>query len=143
MRVRNFGLTRDERRRAADVVLRCLSGGNDEFALPDGDAHLLAGEKSGVFDPLTGELDYAKPPTNAYDPAGPKAPGKPGATDGFKDPKGGDNWVPNPNGGGNGWLDANGNVWVPTGQGGGAHGGPHWDVQTPGGGYDNIRPKLS
>jgi len=34
-----------------------LSGGNDEFAALDGDAHLLAGEESGVFDPSTGELD--------------------------------------------------------------------------------------
>ena len=34
-----------------------LSGGNDEFAVLDGDAHLLAGEESGVFDPEPGELD--------------------------------------------------------------------------------------
>ena len=86
-----------------------------------------------------------KPPDNAYDPNGPKAPGKPGEADGFKDPKGGDNWVPNPNpgkgGAGYGWQDANGDVWCPTGQGGTAHGGPHWDVQTPGGGYRNVRPQ--
>lgn len=35
-------------------------------------------------------------------------------------------------------------VWVPTGPGstgrGDAHGGPHWDVQPPGGGYVNIYP---
>ena len=30
----------------------------------------------------------AKPPENAYDPYGPKAPGKPGEAEGFKDPKG-------------------------------------------------------
>lgn len=30
-----------------------LSGGNDEFAVFDGDAHLLTGEESGVFDPST------------------------------------------------------------------------------------------
>jgi hypothetical protein len=36
------------------VVLR---GGDDEFAVLDGDAHLLTGEESGVFDPSTGELD--------------------------------------------------------------------------------------
>ncbi|AMM12949.1 hypothetical protein AX768_01275 [Burkholderia sp. PAMC 28687] len=34
-----------------------LSGGNDEFAVLDGDAYLLAGEGSGVFDPEPGELD--------------------------------------------------------------------------------------
>nr|WP_241090975.1 polymorphic toxin type 37 domain-containing protein [Pseudomonas viridiflava] len=88
---------------------------------------------------------FAKPPENAYDPNGPKAPGKPSAEDGFQDPKGGDNWVPNsnPGEGGNshGWQDAKGNVWVPTGQGGRSHGGPHWDVQTPGGGYTNIKPR--
>jgi RHS repeat-associated protein len=88
---------------------------------------------------------FAKPPDNAYDPNGPKAPGKPGPQDGFQDPKGGDNWVPNPNpgkgGGSHGWQDAKGNVWVPTGQGGRSHGGPHWDVQTPGGGYINVKPK--
>jgi hypothetical protein len=82
-----------------------------------------------------------KPPSNAYDPNGPKAPGKPGADDGFEDPKGGDDWARNPNGNGNGWRDKKGNVWVPSGQGGKAHGGPHWDVQTPGGGYRNVRPR--
>jgi len=40
---------------------------------------------------------WAKPPENANDPNGPKAPGKPTEADGFKDPKGGENWVPNPN----------------------------------------------
>jgi hypothetical protein len=49
-------------------------------------------------------------------------------------------WVPNPNGKGYGWESDDGTVWVPTGQGGFAHGGPHWDVQTPGGGYDNAKP---
>jgi RHS repeat-associated protein len=87
---------------------------------------------------------YAKPPKNAYDPNGPKAPGKPPKNVGFEDPKGGENWVPNPNpgrgGGSHGWQDANGDVWVPTGQGSNAHGGPHWDVQSPGGGYRNVRP---
>ena len=84
------------------------------------------------------------PPSDAKDPNGAEAPGKPGQAEGFKDPKGGESWVPNPNpgkgGGKNGWLDDKGNVWVPTGQGGNAHGGPHWDVQKPGGGYENVRP---
>lgn len=88
---------------------------------------------------------YVKPPSNAYDPDGPKAPGKPSEADGFKSPKGGDNWVPNPNPGKGGsswgWQDAKGDVWCPTGQGGNAHGGPHWDVQTPGGDYRNVKPR--
>ena len=37
-----------------------------------------------------------------------------------------------------GWPDQKGNVWIPTGPNG--HGGPHWDVQYPNGGYDNILP---
>lgn len=82
----------------------------------------------------------AKPPADARDPNGPKAPGKPGDAEGYCDPKGGEDWVRNPNGRGNGWRDKNGNVWVPTGPGGEAHGGPHWDVQTPGGGYVNVYP---
>lgn len=81
----------------------------------------------------------SKPPSDAKDPNGAKAPGKPGEKEGFKDPKGGERWVKMPNGK-SGWLDAKGNVWVPTGQGGAAHGGPHWDVQLNGGGYVNVRP---
>ncbi|MDB5840068.1 MAG: putative deoxyribonuclease RhsC, partial [Herminiimonas sp.] len=87
---------------------------------------------------------FAKPPENAYDPQGPKAPGKPGEAEGFKDPKGGENWVPNPNpgkgGSSHGWQDAKGDVWCPTGPGGRGHSGPHWDVQTPGGDYRNVKP---
>lgn len=86
----------------------------------------------------------SSPPDNAYDPNGPKAPGRPGEAEGFVPSKGGDAWVPNPNpgrgGASNGWQDANGDVWVPSGQGGRAHGGPHWNVQTPGGGYRNVKP---
>ncbi|MGK8503742.1 polymorphic toxin type 37 domain-containing protein [Nocardia asiatica] len=81
-----------------------------------------------------------KPPANAYDPNGPKAPGRPGEAEGFVPPKDGDKWVPNPNGKGSGWLDADGRVWVPTGQGSTAHGGPHWDVQEKKGGYTNVYP---
>ena len=83
---------------------------------------------------------FSKPPSDAHDPEGAKAPGKPGEEEGFEDPKGGENWVPNPNGKGSGWEDKNGNVWCPTGQSGKAHGGPHWDVQKPGGGYTNVYP---
>jgi hypothetical protein len=78
-----------------------------------------------------------------------KEPGKPSEGDGFVPPK---NWdgemVPNPNGPGKGYPDKSGDVWVPTGTGGAprtgttgpAHGGAHWDVQTPGGGYRNVYP---
>ena len=79
------------------------------------------------------------PPKDAKDPKGAKAPGKPGSTEGFTDPKTGEKWGQAPNGQW-GWVDNNGNVWVPTGQGGAAHGGPHWDVQTGKGGYINVYP---
>ena len=87
---------------------------------------------------------WAKPPSNAYDPDGPKAPGKPSDAEGFCAPKGGDDWVKAPKGRGYGWRDKYGNVWVPTGpkdpSRGDAHGGPHWDVQDPNGGYVNVYP---
>lgn len=70
-----------------------------------------------------------------------KAPGVPTAADGFTPAK---NWdgkpVPNPNGQGVGYPDSRGRIWVPTGGGALGHGGPHWDVQKPGGGYDNVYP---
>lgn len=69
------------------------------------------------------------------------APGQPMAEDGYTPPKKWDGKkVRNPNGSGAGWPDAKGDVWVPTGPGGDAHGGPHWDVQTPGGKYRNVYP---
>ena len=39
---------------------------------------------------------------------------------------------PDPGRGGSshGWQDAKGDVWVPSGQGGRAHGGPHWDANS-------------
>lgn len=71
-----------------------------------------------------------------------QAPGKPTEQDGYTPPK---NWdgkkVKNPNGSGSGWPDKKGNVWVPTGHGSKAHGGPHWDVQDPKTGkHTNILP---
>ncbi len=95
---------------------------------------------------------FIKPPANAWDPSGPKAPGYPGAQDtghpDYQDPKGGPNWVPTPNGAGYGWQDKRGNVWVPTGPdlpGNNAHGGPHWDVQNPKNGddYENKFPPIA
>jgi len=91
-----------------------------------------------------GNIIFVKPPADAKDPNGTKAPGKPGPAEGFKDPKNGENWVPNPNpkqgGSSHGWEDEKGRVWCPTGPGGRAHGDPHWDVQTPGGDYINVYP---
>jgi hypothetical protein len=73
------------------------------------------------------------------DANGAQAPGIPTEKDGFVPPK---NWdgkrVKNPNGLGYGWKDKYGNIWVPSGPKG--HGGPHWDVQLAGGGYQNIVP---
>ena len=87
---------------------------------------------------------FAKPPKDAKDPKGAKAPGKPGVAEGFTDPKGGERWVKNPNTHPGarpyGWEDDKGKVWCPTGPGGRAHGDPHWDVESPGGGYINVYP---
>ena len=82
----------------------------------------------------------ALPPKDAKDPTGAKAPGKPGHAEGFQDPDEGEKWVKNRNGIGNGWLDARGNVRVPTGLGGAAHAGTYWDVQAPDGAYVNVYP---
>ncbi|MDM5182148.1 polymorphic toxin type 37 domain-containing protein, partial [Massilia sp. DJPM01] len=79
-----------------------------------------------------------KPPSDATDPNGAKAPGKPGDAEGFCDSKKGPKWGKSPKG--SGWVDDKGNVWVPTGPGDLAHGGPHWDVQNAGGGYINVYP---
>lgn len=70
-----------------------------------------------------------------------QAPGVPTEADGFKPKK---NWdgkkVRAPNGQ-YGYPDRKGNVWVPTGpKPSRAHGGPHWDVQHPGGGHTNVYP---
>ncbi|MNS03136.1 putative deoxyribonuclease RhsC [compost metagenome] len=82
-----------------------------------------------------------KPPKDAEDPNGAKAPGRPGDAEGFCEPKKGPKWGKAPNGRGSGWIDNDGNVWVPTGWGSDAHGGPHWDVQGSGpNGYENVYP---
>lgn len=77
-----------------------------------------------------------------------KAPGKPTKEDGFEPKKGwdGETLVREPHGPRRGYPDKDGNVWVPTGKGSGdgrsgPHGGPHWDVEYPNGGYRNVRPK--
>lgn len=86
-----------------------------------------------------GVLQANGPPDMGADP---KAPGKPTEADGYTEPK---NWdgklVKSPNGKTYGYPAADGTVWVPTGPRPGlAHGGPHWDVQRPGGGYVNVYP---
>jgi hypothetical protein len=91
---------------------------------------------------------FAKPPDSAWDPNGPRAPGYPGDPEtgqpDYARPEGEPSWVPNPNGNGYGWEDADGHVWVPTGWGEDAHGGPHWDVQNPRTGrYAVKRPRKS
>jgi RHS repeat-associated protein len=87
-------------------------------------------------------MSSGKPPADASDPDGAKAPGKPGEEEDFEDPKGGEKWGPSPNGG-RGWVDDKGNVWVPTGPsvpGRPQHGGKHWDVQHPDGTHTNVYP---
>jgi hypothetical protein len=119
------------------------SGGYD----PRTDAYMPG--SSSIADQIR-QWVFAKPRQNAYDPNGPKAPGKPGEEEGFKDPKSGENWIknPNPKGPKYGWEAADGGVWCPTGPAGSpgsgtsgpAHGGSHWDVQYPGRGGYNIYP---
>lgn len=100
-----------------------------------------ASATSFVFGLLTQPM-FAKPPTDAYDKYGAKAPGKPGAAEGFKDPKTGEEWGKTRDGRSSGWKDSKGRTWVPTGLGETAHGGAHWDVQDArGGGYENIYPE--
>ncbi|WP_408335571.1 polymorphic toxin type 37 domain-containing protein [Paraburkholderia sp. RL17-337-BIB-A] len=71
-------------------------------------------------------------------------PSKSGEAEGFCSPRGGDEWVKNPNGRGYGWRGKAGRVWVPTGphnpSKGESHRGSHSDVETPGGDYENIFP---
>lgn len=71
--------------------------------------------------------DGSKPQDDAT--GGAQAPGKPTENDGFIPPK---KWsgekVKHPKTGQVGWPDKGGSVWVPTGPGPLAHGGPHWDV---------------
>jgi RHS repeat-associated protein len=80
--------------------------------------------------------------TACNDEADPKAPGKPGPQDGFKEPKAGQKQWGKARNGKYGWIDKDGSVWVPTGPAGSpdAHGGAHWDVQGKRGGYRNVYP---
>lgn len=75
------------------------------------------------------------------DGSGAQAPGIPTEKDGFVPSK---NWDGkkrrHPINGKVGWPDKKGNIWVSTGPGPLAHGGPHWDVQTPDGMAKNVYP---
>lgn len=65
---------------------------------------------------------------------------QPTEKDGYTPPKSGPKKGKAKNGK-TGWVDSNGNVWVPQPtDSSGAHGGGHWDVQSPGGGYSNVYP---
>ena len=65
---------------------------------------------------------------------------QPTEKDGYIAPKGGPKQGKTPDGK-KGWVDRNGNIWVPQPTGSSsAHGGGHWDVQGPDGGYINVYP---
>lgn len=90
----------------------------------------------------TQEGDKTAPKPMQESQGGAQAPGKPTEKDGYTSPK---NWDGkkrrHPKNGNVGWPDIKGNIWVPTGVGPLAHGGPHWDVQYPDGkSYDNVYP---
>jgi hypothetical protein len=94
---------------------------------------------AGTYDTLTARRTDA--PIESIPMLSEKAPGQPQATDGWAPPKDWDGkTVQSPNGKEKGYPDREGNVWVPTGEGAIAHGGPHWDVQKEGGGYVNAYP---
>ena len=67
---------------------------------------------------------------------------QPTEKEGFFPPKGGTKWKKTRDGKHSGWVDKNGNIWVPVPSGtSGAHGGGHWDVQRGDGkGYTNVYP---
>lgn len=79
-----------------------------------------------VLDSIDDGLCYANQNNKSTDA---QAPGKPTEQDGYEPPK---NWdgkkVRHPKTGQYGYPDRKGNIWVPTGPGPLAHGGPHWDV---------------
>ena len=96
---------------------------------------------AGLFKGYTGDNGPQDKNTAWSAVADAQAPGKPTKEDGYIPPK---NWdgkkVKHSKNGKVGWPDKNGNIWVPTGPGPLAHGGSHWDVQFPNGGYDNVYP---
>lgn len=66
---------------------------------------------------------------------------EPTSEEGYEPPKSGSKKVKVDGGNKTGWLDKNGNIWIPVPTGSsGAHGGGHWDVQGKRGGYTNVYP---
>ena len=60
--------------------------------------------------------------------------------EGYKPGKKGPKWVKTDDNN-YGWKDKKGNIWKPAPTGSKLdHGGGHWDVQSPGGGYTNVYP---
>lgn len=79
--------------------------------------------------------------TNSGDEKNAQAPGMPTKEDGYESPKRWDGKkVKHEKTGKYGYPGKDGSIWIPTGHGSGAHGGPHWDVQYLNGDYDNIMP---
>ena len=73
---------------------------------------LVAG---GITGQILSDLIFNKPPSDAKDSEGAKAPGKPGEAEGFQDPADGEEWVKAPNGDW-GWADIEGKVWCQPGK---------------------------
>ena len=81
--------------------------------------------------------DSAERPTDENGNPVVKPGEQPTADDGYVPPKKGPRWNKEKKG----WEDSAGNVWVPAPTGSkSGHGGGHWDVQSPGGGYTNVYP---
>ncbi|MBK8970833.1 MAG: hypothetical protein IPM37_05520 [Hahellaceae bacterium] len=106
------------------------AGGAGADADADADGGFLGNGPGGMYS--DGDEAPSPGPDHPYDP------GIPTEADGFKAPKGFDGRKTKKDGQ-YGWTDKKGNHWVPTNSGN-AHGGPHWDGQKPGGGYDNVFP---
>jgi hypothetical protein len=87
-------------------------------------------------------FDMTQESDSIYSANDAQAPGMPTKKDGFLPPKKWDGKKKtHPITGAVGWPDKKGKIWVPTGVGPKAHGGPHWDVQYPNGiDYDNVYP---
>lgn len=101
-----------------------------------------------AMDPIKDGLNWYQyclsNPTTNWDPTGGQAVTKdtpPTLEDGYLAPKSGPK-LGKDQSGKRGWVDKNGNIWVPVPDGSPqAHGGGHWDVQRPDGkGYTNKYP---
>lgn len=105
------------------------------------DQNKEAAEKYDANTPHTppSPTSYIVTPAAATTKLAAKAPGLPQrARDGFIPPKKWEGEKVKSRKGIHGYPDEAGRVWIPAGKD--AHGGEHWDVQLPGGGYVNICP---